>query len=237
MRRCFDLARLGRAKVQTNPVVGSLLIGEGKVLSEGYHEAFGGPHAEVNTLAKIPLSDDLADTTLYVSLEPCSHHGKTPPCSELVVKRGVGEVIVSIQDPSSKVNGKGVQHMRSHGVKVSTGCAGGLGYNVIHQFCRRLRTGRPYVILKWAESADGFLGAAGVPTRISHPITDRLVHKWRAECDAILVGSGTALTDNPSLTTRLFHGSHPLRVLVDRRARANQNLNLFDGTAPTIRNS
>lgn len=237
MHRCLELATLGAGDVAPNPMVGAVLVQGDRILAEGWHRALGGPHAEVHCLnaysGPIP-----ADATLYVNLEPCAHHGRTPPCADLIVERGVRNVMVGMQDPFPAVAGKGIERMRAAGIEVTIG--------VLEQDCRWLNRrfltsveqGRPYIILKWARSADGFLdrhprGAREVQ-RISTPTTDVLVHRWRAEEQAILVGSRTVINDDPQLSVRHVPGRQPLRVVIDRTASTAATSKVYDDSAPTL---
>ena len=244
MRRCLELARMGECYVAPNPMVGAVLVSaDGSGLAEGYHERFGEGHAEVNCFKEFDRritekpafsSLSLKDATLFVSLEPCSHYGKTPPCADLIIKRGVGHVVVGCLDPNSQVSGKGVEKLRAAGVEITEG--------VLEDECRLLNKrfmmlheqGRPYVVLKWAQSADGYLGREGERTVFSTPLTKQLVHKMRAENMAILVGSNTALVDNPKLLNTHWAGRNPIRILLDRRGRVPKDYNIFSSAAETI---
>lgn len=249
--RCVQLARLGEYYVAPNPMVGAVLVhGEdenARIIGEGWHKQYGGPHAEVNCFESVRTEDEelLKDSTLFVSLEPCSHFGKTPPCADLIVRKGVKRVVVGMLDPNPQVAGQGIARLRENGIEVVVG--------ILEAECRELNKRflclherhRPYVILKWAQTADGFLDRKrSIPSEgnltetrplvISTPLSKRLVHKIRAENMAILVGSNTALLDNPKLKTTYWVGRNPIRILLDRRKRVPQSSAIFSDDAPTI---
>ncbi len=239
MQRCLQLAQNGLGRTYPNPLVGSVIVLNDKIIGEGWHQKAGKPHAEVNALNSIPAEIDLKKASLYVNLEPCSHYGKTPPCSDLIIKKGIKKVIIGTLDPNPKVAGKGVDKMIKAGIDVKIGC--------LEKECSRLNARfftfqnqkRPYVILKWAQTQDGFIApkeqAAGKPVWITNPYAKQLVHKWRSEEQAILVGKNTALKDNPQLNTRLWEGKSPVRLLIDRHLESEkQNLHLFDRQYKTI---
>lgn len=218
MRRALELARHGQLDASPNPMVGAVIVApDGRVIGEGWHRRCGEGHAEVNAIASVSDPADLLDATMYVTLEPCSHYGKTPPCASLIIDRRIPRVVVGCLDPFEKVAGRGVAMLRDAGVEVVTGCleAECVALNRVFMTAHRLR--RPYVTLKWAESADGYIDG-----HISTPLTSMLVHRMRATYDAILVGSGTELADRPGLDTRLFAGHSPLRVILDRRGRTGR---------------
>lgn len=215
MRRALELASHGRLDASPNPMVGAVIVGnDGRIIGEGWHRRCGEGHAEVNAIASVKDEALLQDSTMYVTLEPCSHYGKTPPCARLIVDKKIPRVVVGTTDPFEKVSGRGIAILREAGVEVVTG--------MLEDECRRLNCKfftahtlrRPFITLKWAESADRFIDG-----RISTPLTAVLVHKLRAEHDAILVGSGTYLADSPGLDTRLFAGRSPRRFVLDRRGR------------------
>lgn len=219
MRRCLQLAACGRGHVSPNPMVGAVVVCDGRIIGEGYHRQFGGPHAEVNAIASVRNLELLSRSTLYVSLEPCSHYGKTPPCSLLIIEKKIPRVVIGCLDPFPKVSGRGIALLRDAGIEVVTG--------VLDEECRALNVAfmtaheqqRPYVVLKWAQSSDGFIDSCRTPDeppcRFSDEQTSLLVHRLRAGSDAILVGSRTLHCDNPSLTLRLWPGRRsPLRVVL-----------------------
>lgn len=223
MRRALQLARNGRLDAHPNPMVGAVIVApDGRIIGEGWHRRCGEGHAEVNAIASVADESLLRDATMYVTLEPCSHYGKTPPCAELIIRKGIPEVVVGCLDPFEKVSGRGVEMLRNAGVKVTTGVLedGCKALNVRFMTAHSRR--RPYVILKWAESADGFIDG-----RISTPVTGMMVHHLRATVDGIMVGSGTAIADSPRLDTRNFTGKEPLRILADRRGRVSADSPLF----------
>ncbi len=239
MRRALQLARLGAGHTSPNPMVGAVIVGPGgEIIGEGWHRQCGEAHAEVNAVASVADDSLLKDSTLYVTLEPCSHYGKTPPCANLIIERGIPRVVVGCLDPFVKVAGRGVKMLQEAGVEVIVG--------VLEQECRELNRrfmtahtlGRPWVQLKWAQTADGFIAlppeAGENPLHMSTPVTMRLMHRQRALCDAIVVGANTARIDNPSLTTRYWPGRSPLRVILSRNLSIPDNLNLLTDGLPTI---
>lgn len=220
-----------------NPMVGAVLVYDQRIIAEGRHEYFGGPHAEVNCLGSLTpeWQSRLADTTLYVSLEPCAHTGKTPPCTDLILRSGIPRVVVGCRDPFSQVNGKGIEKLRAAGVEVIEG--------VLEQACKELNKRfftfhtlhRPYIVLKWAQTANKRIAADGSERLlISNSFSNRLVHRWRSEEAAILVGTNTALADDPALTVRHWTGPSPVRLVVDMGLRLPASLRVFDGEARTI---
>jgi len=235
MRRCFDLARLGNGKVNPNPMVGSILLYNFRVIGEGWHKQFGENHAEVNCFnsvlgqnrAKIPAS------TLFVSLEPCCFHGKTPACSDLIIEKKVKDLRISTTDKTPEVNGKGLDILRAETVTIRTNILEEIGNWFVKSRTVFVTKKRPYVILKYAVSQDGFLGKSGENIWLTNPISKRLVHKWRSEVGAIMVGTNTALTDNPKLDNRYFYGNSPLRIVPDRHHKIPASAPLKDGTVPT----
>jgi diaminohydroxyphosphoribosylaminopyrimidine deaminase/5-amino-6-(5-phosphoribosylamino)uracil reductase len=231
MHRCIELAQKGMGFVAPNPIVGSLLVHNNRIIGEGWHKKYGEAHAEVNCLASVSDEDVhlIPESTLYVSLEPCSHHGKTPPCADLIIKHGIKKVVIGCEDPFPKVSGSGIRKLKENGVDVLCGVLEHLCKKVNRRFITFHQERRPYVILKWAKSADGFIGT-GTSERalISNTVTNRLVHKWRAEESAILIGTNTALLDNPILTARWGNQSQPVRIVIDRSLRLNKDLRIFN---------
>ncbi len=237
MNRCFELAQKGAGQVSPNPMVGAVLVYEGRIIGEGYHEHFGGAHAEVNCLRSVKPEDAalVAKSALYVSLEPCNHFGKTPPCTSLILQQRIPEVVIGCTDPFEKVNGSGVAHLVNHGVKVRTGILDKEARALNRRFFCFHQQQRPYIILKWAQTADGKIsGKDNQPLAISHPLTNRLAHRWRSEESSIMIGTGTLMSDNPSLTTRLWPGKNPVRVIIDKHLKAAQSLRVFDESAETL---
>lgn len=227
MLRALRLAALGSGHVAPNPMVGAVIVHDGRIIGEGYHRRCGGPHAEVNAIASVSEQDStlLADSTMYVTLEPCSHFGKTPPCADLIIRTGIPRVVVGTLDPFEKVSGRGVRKLRDAGVEVTVG--------VEEQACRLLNAAfmtahtlrRPFITLKWAQSADGFTavkaGDATAPVKISTPASLAAVYALRAERQAIMIGSNTAVIDRPNLGTHGFGDDNPVKVVVDRRGRCS----------------
>ncbi len=237
VRRCFDLARLGTGKVSPNPAVGAVLVHAGRIIGEGYHVAFGQAHAEVMAIESVKADDRslIPYSTLYVSLEPCCFFGKTPPCTNLIIDQHIPRVVISCLDNSPEVSGQGVAQLRAAGVEVLTGILEEEGRRL--SLPRRIfvEEKRPYVILKFAKDTQGhFCRTDSQPAWISNPYSKRLVHKWRSEVDAIIVGTQTALIDDPELTTRRYFGKSPLRIVIDRFRRLPARLKVFDGKVPTL---
>ena len=237
MQRCFDLARLAAGRTSPNPMVGAVLAHQGRIIGEGYHSRYGQAHAEVEAVRSVTQADHIKikDATLYVSLEPCSIHGRTPPCTDLILREQIRKVVIACRDESPGVNGEGVAILRKHGVEVVEGVLSAAGQWLSQPRNTFVSKQRPYVILKYAVSADGFLGAAnGRPFWLSNAFSKRLVHRWRSETDAIMVGARTALIDNPQLNTRLFPGPSPIRIIPDRHLRLPLHLHIFDDSIPTL---
>jgi diaminohydroxyphosphoribosylaminopyrimidine deaminase/5-amino-6-(5-phosphoribosylamino)uracil reductase len=237
MERCLKLAVLGAGYTSPNPMVGAVLVHEERIIGEGYHQKYGGPHAEVNCLGSVKNADRplIPSATLYVSLEPCVHHGKTPPCTDLIIREKIPKVVIGCRDPFIEVNGKGIEKLSAHGVQVD--------YPVLDEQCKEMnrrfftfhQQKRPYIILKWAQSANHKMsGDKSSRLFISNQYTNRIVHKWRSEEAGILVGTNTALQDNPELTVRLWEGKNPVRIVIDRTLRLPDSLKLFDGRSQTI---
>ena len=235
MRRAVWLARRGEAGVAPNPMVGAVVVCDGRIVGEGYHRRYGGAHAEVNAIAAVADRGVLGRSTIYVTLEPCSHWGKTPPCCDLIVASGLRRVVLRMPDPNPRVNGEGIRRMREAGIDVVTG--------VLEEECRELNPyflssqlrHRPYVTLKWAQTSDGVIGVRGGRLRISSDFGMMLVHRLRTRCQAIMVGTDTAINDNPLLTARLWEGRTPLRVTIDRRGRLPEGLAMLEGETVVYR--
>lgn len=236
LQRCFQLAWLGAGYVSPNPLVGAVLVHNNRIIGEGRHQRYGEAHAEVNCLASVRPEDRLLipASTLYCSLEPCSHYGKTPPCADLIIRERIPRVIVSNADPNPLVAGRGLQRLREAGVAVTLGPLAEAGEWLNRMFFRYQRAARPWVALKWAQSADGFIGRRGERTAISGPLAQRLVHRWRVEYGAVLVGAETARIDNPRLDNRLYPGRPPLRVAIDTRGALPAHHHLLDDTKPSL---
>lgn len=239
MHRCLELAAIGMSRVAPNPQVGSVIVHDDQIIGEGYHHALGQPHAEVNAIAAVKDETLLKESTLYVNLEPCAHHGKTPPCADLIIEKQIPRVVVCNFDPYPEVAGKGLERMRKAGIEVTTGVLEAEGRWLNRRFFTYHEQKRPYIILKWAQTADGFLdirrkpGDGQKPLKITGRQSDRLVHRWRSEEAAILVGKNTALLDNPSLTTRHWPGEDPLRLVIDPRLQLPHSLHLLSDGKPT----
>lgn len=235
LERCYALAKKGLSSVSPNPCVGAVLVYEDKIIGEGFHEVFGQDHAEVNCLNSVKPEDRqyIPKSTMYVSLEPCSHYGKTPPCTKAIIEAKIGKVVIGCHDPHILVAGDGVEGLEKAGIEVviSEDKASALDSNRYFMYSQILE--RPHITLKWAQTRNGFLGRQGVRTKISNELSDILVHTWRSETDAILVGSRTALIDNPRLTTRLVDGNSPIRILVDREAIVPRTHQIYSDEAPT----
>ena len=239
MQRCLQLAECGASSTSPNPKVGAVIVCDGRIIGEGYHIRAGEPHAEVNAVNSVADEDKplLARSTMYVSLEPCSHYGKTPPCCDMIIARGIPRVVVGSADPNSQVNGAGIERMRAAGIDVTVGVLEEECYRLNRAFFTSQMLKRPYVTLKWAQSSDGFidlLREGGSAVKISSPISQVAVHKLRAQNDAILVGRHTALLDNPSLDIRHWAGRAPLRLVIDKKNSLPSNLKMFDGKLRTI---
>ena len=224
MHRCIQLARNGQQNAKPNPMVGAVIVADGRIIGEGYHVRCGEGHAEVNAFASVAPEDEplLKEATIYVSLEPCSHYGKTPPCADLIVRKGMRRVVVGCIDEFAQVQGRGIQKLRDAGIDVTVGVLEGACKALNRRFFTFHRLARPYIILKWAQTANGFIEDNGKPVAISSPYTKMLSHKLRAEEDAILVGRVTDEREHPQLTVREWHGQDPKRLVVDR----NHPLNL-----------
>jgi diaminohydroxyphosphoribosylaminopyrimidine deaminase/5-amino-6-(5-phosphoribosylamino)uracil reductase len=231
MKRCLQLAELGAGQVQSNPLVGCVIVLEGKILGEGYHHAFGQAHAEVEAIARILDHNALKNSTLYVNLEPCSHHGKTPPCANLIIKSGISKVVICNTDPHEKVAGKGIRKLRDAGIEVEVGILEMEGRFLNRKFFTFHEKSRPYVTLKWAQTIDGFIGRSDEQNHlyksISNSLSNILVHQLRASHQAILIGNVTANFDNPKLNVRHWFGSSPVRIILDKENILRSDLALF----------
>ena len=240
LKHCLVLAQKGFGKVAPNPMVGCVIVYKEKIIGQGYHKKYGSAHAEVNAINAVKNKKLLKDSTLYVTLEPCSHFGKTPPCADLVVAMGIKYVVVGTIDPNPLVAGKGLQKLASAGCDVKMG--------ILEDECRELNKRfftfyekkRPYIILKWTHTADGYIGMqyengdGRGSIQISGNESGKLVHQWRSEEQAIMVGTNTALVDNPQLTVRKIKGNNPIRILIDRQLKIPPDFHLLDGSVRTI---
>ncbi len=238
IKRCIELAKNGLGATYPNPLVGSVIVHKNSIIGEGWHQKAGAPHAEVNAVNSVKDKSLLKKSTIYVSLEPCSHFGKTPPCSDLIIAKGIKKVVIGTIDPFAEVAGRGIKKLMEAGCEVQVG--------VLEQECQDLnkrfftfhQKKRPYIILKWAQTIDGFIAPKiqekREPVWITNQYSKQLVHKWRSEEQSILVGTNTAIADNPKLNTRLWKGENPVRVVIDKDLKIPQESALFDGTIKTI---
>lgn len=237
MHRCLQLARNGIGNTAPNPMVGAVIVCDGKIIGEGYHIRCGEAHAEVNAIRSVRKPELLQRSTIYVSLEPCAHYGKTPPCADLIIEKKIPRIVIGCRDPFSLVAGKGIQKLLDAGREVKVGVLEKECLHLIRKFITFNTHKRPYVTLKWAESADRFLDIHrhnGQPVKLSSELSTMLVHKHRSESTAILVGCRTALLDNPSLNIRFWYGKNPVRVVLDRNLSLPQHLHLFNGAVSTL---
>lgn len=240
MQQCIELAQKGAGSVSPNPMVGCVIVHGGKVIGQGFHEKHGQAHAEVNAINSVANKELLKESTIYVSLEPCAHFGLTPPCSDLIVRMKIPNVVIGAIDSNEKVAGKGIERMRNAGIEVTTGILGNECRELNKRFYTFHEKKRPYIFLKWAETTDGFIDFPRTSREFGQPswITGQKalvkVHEMRAAEDAILVGTNTALKDNPSLTVRHCPGKNPLRLVIDNRLQLPGNLNIFDEKVPTV---
>lgn len=235
MQRAIQLARYGAGHVSPNPMVGCVIVHDGLIIGEGWHRKYGEAHAEVNAINAVKDQGLLKDSTVYVTLEPCSHYGKTPPCADLLLEKQVKRVVVATTDPNPKVAGRGIEKLKNAGIDVVKEILEQEALKINRRFFTAFLKKRPYVILKWAQTKDGFIARKDFSSKwISNEYSRQLVHKWRAEEDAILVGSNTAVHDNPSLNVRDWHGKDPLRIVVDRHLKLPPSLKLFSDGRKTI---
>lgn len=240
LKRAIELARLGSGKVSPNPMVGSVIVLNGEIIGEGYHEKYGEAHAEVNAINNALTKHEnatelLKQATIYVTLEPCSHFGKTPPCSDLIIKYQIPKVVIGCLDPFSAVNGKGIEKLKNAGIEVINGVLEKECTDLNKRFFTKVSKQRPYIILKWAETANGFFAPEdGSQKWISGKETKLLTHKWRTEEDCILVGKKTAEIDDPQLNVRFADGRNPKRAVIDRDLKLSKSLNLFDNSIETF---
>ena len=235
MQRALQLARLGAGTVSPNPMVGCVIVHNGKIIGEGYHQKYGDAHAEVNAVNAVSDKSLLSESDIYVTLEPCSHFGKTPPCADLLIKYKFKKVIVCNYDPNPLVAGQGIEKLRQAGIEVEVGLLEKEGMELNKRFFTYIEKKRPYIILKWAESADGFIAKKNYEAvQISNLLSRRFVHKMRSEEDAIMIGTNTVKYDNPTLNTRFWTGKNAVRVLVDKELSLSKNLHIFDNSQKTI---
>ena len=234
MKRCLELAKKGFGKVAPNPMVGCAIVLDGKIIGEGYHKQFGDAHAEVNAINSVKNRSLLKDSTLYVNLEPCSHFGKNPPCADLIIRYKIKYVVIGTIDPNPLVAGRGIKKLISASCDVSLG--------ILEDECKELNKRffifhdkkRPYIILKWAETSNKYMGVSGMRYQVSGAKAKKLVHQWRSEEQSIMAGTNTALIDNPQLTVRNIKGKNPLRIVIDKNLKIPSRFNLFDKKVSTI---
>ncbi|ALJ06880.1 riboflavin biosynthesis protein RibD [Pseudalgibacter alginicilyticus] len=238
MRRCIQIAKNGLGTTRPNPMVGSIIVHNNKIIGEGFTSKYGGNHAEVNAINSVSNKKLLRESTIYVILEPCSHFGKTPPCSDLIIEHNIPTVVIGCIDEHEKVAGKGIEKLKNAGCHVIVGILEKECKNHLKRFFTFHNKKRPYIILKWAETTDGFIAPLTKneqkPVWITNRFSRQLVHKWRAEEQAILVGTNTILQDNPSLTTRDWIGENPIRIVIDQKEKLSKQLAVFNNTSKTI---
>lgn len=239
IKRCFQLAKNGLGNVAPNPMVGCVIVLNDEIIGEGFHTQLGFPHAEVQAINSVHDHELLKNATLYVNLEPCSHHGKTPPCADLIISKGIKKVVISNGDPNPLVNGKGIEKLRNSGIEVITEVLEKEGLELNRRFFTFHTQKRPFIILKWAQTADGFIDKVRANNdfgsfQISGKEAQMLNHQWRTEESAILIGSKTALIDNPSLTARLVSGKNPLRIVIDQFLTTPSSHHLLADTEPLL---
>ncbi len=241
MSRAIEIARNGIGTTAPNPMVGAVIVHADKIIGEGFTSPFGGPHAEVNAIHSVADRNLLKKSALYVTLEPCSHFGKTPPCADLIIEQGIPSVVIGVFDPHEKVAGKGIEKLKKAGIEVTTGLLEAECRELHKRFLTFHEKKRPYTILKWAETADGFIAPNAekrsqnpAPFWISNAYSRQLVHQWRSEEQAILVGTNTVIKDNPKLNVRQWTGNNPIRIVLDRNIRIPEDYHVLDGSIPTL---
>lgn len=234
MQRCFELAKLGVGNVSPNPMVGSVIVHDNQIIGEGWHQKYGKAHAEVNAIASVEDKSLLKEATIYVSLEPCHHFGKTPPCVDLILEHQIPKVVVGTKDPNALVAGQSIEKLKNAGVEVTVGVLNEKAVTLDKGFISKHKNQRPYVILKWAQSKNGYFAPLEGQQWLSNEHSKRLTHKWRNAVDAILVGKNTVLQDNPVLTDRFWQGHHPLRVIIDPQLEIGQDHNVYNDGRPTL---
>lgn len=235
MQRALELAALGLGHVSPNPMVGCVIVHDNRIIGEGWHRRHGESHAEVLALNQVKNKALLPESTLYVTLEPCSHHGKTPPCADRIVQEGVGRVVICNKDSNPLVKGEGIRKMEAAGIKVENHLLEQEGRRLNKRFFTFYEKQRPYILLKWAQTADRFIARENFESKwISHEFSRKIVHKWRTEEDAVMVGTNTAQYDNPRLNARDWPGKNPVRIVVDKNLRLDRKLLLFDHSQPTL---
>lgn len=231
MKRCLSLAEKGKGHVSPNPMVGAVLVKGNRIVGEGYHRLFGGPHAEVEAIRS--AGKRASGSTLYVNLEPCNHFGKTPPCTKLLIKSGISEVVIAMRDPNPQVSGKGLRVLKNAGLNVVEGVLEAEARSLNEHFTKYITTGIPYVTIKVAQSLDGKIAnSRGESKWISNKLSRKHVHLLRSEYDAVLVGAKTVISDNPLLTSRIPGGRNPIRIILDGKLRISRNANIFSIPLP-----
>jgi len=234
LNHCLTLAQKGLGRVAPNPMVGCVIVYKDKIIGEGYHREYGSSHAEVNAINSVKNRKHLKGATLYVNLEPCSHFGKTPPCADLIISKGFKYVVIGTLDPNPLVSGRGLKKLVSAGCDVKIGILENKCRELNKRFFTFYERQRPYIVLKWAHTSDKVIGIKNYKLNITSEEANKHVHKWRSEEQAILVGTNTALTDNPRLTVRKVKGNNPVRVLIDRQLKVPVSFHLLNGSVPTI---
>ncbi len=235
MQRALQLANAGFGSVSPNPMVGCVIVSDDQIIGEGFHQAFGGPHAEVNAITTVKNRSLLKSATVYVTLEPCAHQGKTPPCADLLIRHQVKRVVIAATDPNPKVNGQGIIKIKNAGIDVSNGILDREAQKQNIRFNTFFKEKRPFIILKWAQTKDGFIARSDYSSKwISTSASRQMVHQWRTQEDAILIGKHTALYDNPMLTSRDWKGKNPVRIVLDRQKSLPGDLNLFNDGNRTL---
>ncbi|TBW26814.1 bifunctional diaminohydroxyphosphoribosylaminopyrimidine deaminase/5-amino-6-(5-phosphoribosylamino)uracil reductase RibD [Gramella sp. KN1008] len=238
IKRCIELARNGLGSTYPNPMVGSVIVHDGKIIGEGWHRKAGEAHAEVNAINSVKDEKLLQDSTIYVSLEPCSHYGKTPPCSDLIIDKGIKKVVIGTMDPFAKVAGRGIKKLLDAGCKVKVGVLEEECLELNKRFFTFHKKRRSYIILKWAQTQDGFIApqtkAENKPVWITNKYSGILVHKWRSEETAILVGTKTVLEDNPNLNVRKWNGEDPVRLIIDKDLKIPRETSVYNREQKTI---
>jgi len=238
MNRCIELAKMGEGHTYPNPLVGSVIVYNGKIIGEGFHRKYGDPHAEVNAINSVKDKSVLSESTIYVNLEPCAHHGKTPPCADLIISTGIKKVVVATIDPFAEVAGKGIERMIEAGIDVTVGVLEDEARFLNRRFFTFHEKKRPYIIIKWAQTLDGFIDSErldnNTPKWITNDASRTIVHSWRANEMGIMIGTNTAKMDNPNLNVREWAVNNPVRIVLDRTLRLSPELNVFDSSQNTI---
>lgn len=241
MSRCIELAKNGFGQTYPNPMVGCVIVHNDKIIAEGWHKKAGEPHAEVNAINKLKDESLIKISTIYVSLEPCSHFGKTPPCADLIIEKGFKNVVIGTTDPFARVKGRGIKKLLDNNCHVIVGVCEDACFDLNKRFITFHEKQRPYIILKWAESKDGYISPYEfgkpenkTPVWLTNAYSKQLVHQWRTEEQAIMVGTNTALMDNPALTARLLEGKNPLRILIDKNLKVPETAKIFSEEAKTL---